>query len=256
MRKIVLTFVIVMTSFILASCDSLDGQLETSAFSENGKNEVIISSDNLLETAETNGSSQSSGTSEVTSDNDVETSDDFIYLNNSGIFQLTNNDIIWNNFLYGEYSCEMDFVPQTIDVDGERYVELSIAKQKNSQELQNVLGVNPAKKEDDSCYLCPFNSVEDLKFHLRDTYTDKHIAYILSYIQLIEHENSLYISDNGGVFPDREPIDISINEKNDTMVTFSIKYSLPDIEDVFLTVKYEAVYENDKWLINDRINNP
>lgn len=256
MRKIVLTVVIIVFSFTLTSCDSIDGQLTTSAFSEKKENDVTILFDNSFETTENNVSSQDSDIYEVTSNNDVETSDEFTYLNNLGIFQLTNNDIVWNNFLYGEYSCEMDFVPQTIDVDGECYVELSIAKQKNSQELQNVLGVNPKKNEDDSCYLCPFNSLEDLKSHLRDTYTDKHIAYILSYIQLIEHENSLYISDNGGVFPDREPIDISINEKNDTMVTFSIKYSLPDIEDVYLTVKYEAVYENDKWLINDRINNP
>lgn len=256
MRKIALTFVIVMTSFILASCDSLDGQLKTSAFSEKKENEVIISSDNSFITTETNISSQSTDTYEVTSNNGVETSDEFTYLNNEGIYQLTKNDIVWNHFLYGEYSCDMDFIPQTIDVEGESYVELSIANRNNLQELQDVLGVSPQKKEGNSCYSCPFNSLDDLKSHLRDTYTDKHIEYILSYIPLIEHENSLYISDNGGVFPDRELVDISIDEKNDTMVTFSIKYSLPDVEEVYLTTKYEAVYKSDKWLINDRINNP
>lgn len=120
--------------------------------------------------------------------------------------------------------------------------------------IQKAFGIKLNLSDDKTFYLCPFDSIQDLKNHLKKTYTESYINYFLSYMTIIEHDNSLYIPDAGGVYPSREVVSATIIEESDTNITFSIEYNLLPIDDVNLNVNYSAVYKNGKWLL-DSINN-
>ncbi len=253
MRKIVPLIVIILSVCMISSCNSNGVEEITTNALDTITNTTVVETENNTLSIENTKVSDSALTN-----NDIETSYDFNYLNKIGVYQLAENDIIWKTYFYGEYSFKHNYMPKTVKIDNETYVELSIATRndifENTEYIQNAFGIELTLSDDKTFYLCPFVSIHDLKNHLQKTYTESYINYFLSYITVIEYDNSLYIPDRGGVYPSREATSVTILEESDTNITFSIEYNLLPIDDVNLNVNYCAVYENGKWLL-DGINN-
>lgn len=253
MRKIVSLIVIILSVCMISSCNSNGIKEITTNASDTMTNTTVVETENNTLSIESTKVSDSALTN-----SDIETSYDFNYLNQIGIYQLIENDIIWKTYFYGEYSFKHDYMPKTAEIDNETYVELSIATRNdicdNLEYIQKAFGIKLALSDDKTFYLCPFVSIHDLKNHLQKTYTESYINYLLGYITVIEYDNSVYIPNAGGVYPSREITAITILEESDTNITFSVEYNLLPIDDVNLNVNYCAVYENGKWLLDD-INN-
>lgn len=253
MRKIVSSIVIILSVCMISSCNSngID-EITTNAIDTITNTTVVETENNTLKIENTEISDS------TLMNNDIETSYDFNHLNEIGVYQLIENDIIWKTYFYGEYSFKHDYVPKTVKIDNETYVELSIATRndicENTEYIQNAFGIELTLSDDKTFYLCPFASIQDLKNHLQKTYTESYINYFLSYMPVIEYENSLYIPNADGVYPSRKVISVTILEESDTNITFSIEYNLLPIDGVNLNVNYSAVCENGKWLL-DSINN-
>lgn len=253
MRKIVPLIVIILSVCMISSCNSNGVEEITTNALDTITNTTVVETENNTLSIENTKVSDSALTN-----NDIETSYDFNYLNKIGVYQLAENGIIWKTYFYGEYSFKHNYMPKTVKIDNETYVELSIATRndifENTEYIQNAFGIELTLSDDKTFYLCPFVSIHDLKNHLQKTYTESYINYFLSYITVIEYDNSLYIPDRGGVYPSWEATSVTILEESDTNITFSIEYNLLPIDDVNLNVNYCAVYENGKWLL-DGINN-
>lgn len=253
MRKIVSSIVVILSVCMISSCNSNGIKEITTNASDTMTNTTVVETENNTLNVESAKVSDSALTN-----NDIETSYDFNYLNQIGVYQLIENDIIWKTYFYGEYSFKHDYMPKTAEIDNETYVELSIATRNdicdNLEYIQKAFGIELNLSDDKTFYLCPFDSIQDLKNQLKRTYTESYINYFLSYMTIIEYDNSLYIPDSGGVYPSREVISATIIEESDTNITFSIEYNLLPIDDVNLNVNYSAVYKNGKWLL-DSINN-
>lgn len=253
MRKIVSSIIIILFVCMISSCNSNGIEEITTNALDTITNTTVVETENNTLNIENTKISDS-----ALSNNDIEMSYGFNYLNKIGVYQLIENDIIWKTYFYGEYSFKHDYMPKTVKIDNETYVELSIATRndifENTEYIQNAFGIELALSDDKTFYLCPFVSIHDLKNHLQKTYTESYINYFLSYITVIEYGNSLYIPDAGGVYPSREITSVTILEESDTNITFSVEYNLLPIDGVNLNVNYSAVYENGKWLL-DSINN-
>lgn len=253
MRKIVSSIIIILFVCMISSCNSNGIEEITTNALDTITNTTVVETENNTLNIENTKISDS-----ALSNNDIEMSYGFNYLNKIGVYQLIENDIIWKTYFYGEYSFKHDYMPKTVKIDNETYVELSIATRndifENTEYIQNAFGIELALSDDKTFYLCPFVSIHDLKNHLQKTYTESYINYFLSYITVIEYDNSLYIPDAGGVYPSREITSVTILEESDTNITFSVEYNLLPIDGVNLNVNYSAVYENGKWLL-DSINN-
>lgn len=253
MRKIVSSIIIILFVCMISSCNS-NGieEITTNALDTITNTTVVETENNTLNIKNTKISDS------ALSNNDIEMSYGFNYLNKIGVYQLIENDIIWKTYFYGDYSFKHDYVPKTVEIDNGIYVELSIATRndicENTEYIQNAFGIELTLSDDKTFYLCPFVSIQDLKNHLQKTYTESYINYLLGYITVIEYDNSLYIPDAGGVYPSREITSVTILEESDTNITFSVEYNLLPIDGVNLNVNYSAVYENGKWLL-DSINN-
>lgn len=249
MRKIILSIATILSVCMVSSCSSYDIEETTSNVIETVPDTTII---------ETNGTSEIEAPDNTPTTYDINLSYDYNYLNSNGIYQLTENDIIWKNYFYSVYSYKYDYQPKTVKLNNESYIELSIATLddvlENKEHIQNAFGVELALSNDKAYYLCPFSSLQSLRDHLRKTYTESYISHFLDYISVIEYDNSLYIPDTGGVFPRRKAISVSIDKKGETNIIFTIVYDLLDIENVTVKVQYNAVYEDDNWVL-DSINN-
>ncbi len=253
MRKIVLAIVIILSSCIISSCNSNSiDEIPTNALNTI-TNTTVVDTENIMLEIENTKISDS-----ISTNNDVETSYDFTYLNELGIYQLVENDIIWKTYFYGEYSFKLDYMPKTIKIDENTYIELSLASRDDVcnqiKNIQNAFGTKLILSDDEEFYLCPFTSIQDLKNHLQETYTESYIDYVLDYMPIIEYDNSIYISDAGGVYPSREAVAVTILKESDTNILFSVEYNLLPIEGETLNVNYSAVYKNDKWVL-DSVNN-
>lgn len=246
MRKIALSILVSLSICSFASC----GVNESEKF--------VASASETYETCYENNDVEVTDFSptqcETTTYRDNEQSCDISVLSNLGVYQLAEQDIIWNTFFASGYNFKLDYMPQTAKIDGETYVELSVATRDDIinqiDNIQNALNVTLELSDDKSFYLCPFDSIQELKKHMLKTYTESYIDNRLSYIPVIEYNGSLYISDSGSAYPAREAISASIIENNDTNILFSIEYNLIPIEGENLTVNYSAVYENGKWLLD------
>lgn len=122
MRKIVLLIVIILSVCMISSCNS-NGieEITTNALDTITNTTVVETENNTLSIENTKVSGS------TLTNNAIDTSYDFNYLNQIGVYQLIENDIIWKTYFYGEYSFKHDYMPKTEEIDNEKYVELSIA---------------------------------------------------------------------------------------------------------------------------------
>lgn len=253
MRKTVSVIVIILSVCIISSCNSNSiDEIPTNALNTI-TNTTVVDTENIMLEIENTKTSDS-----ISTNNDVETSYDFTHLNELGIYQLVENDILWKKYFYGEYSFKSDYEPQIAEIDNKRYYELSIALRDDifaiKEAIQTAFGAELVLNNEETAFLCPFSSIQDLKNHMYETYTKSYIDYFLGYMTVIEYDSSLYIPDVGGVYPTREAVAVTILKESDTNILFSVKYNLLPIEGENLNVNYSAVYKNDKWVL-DSVNN-
>lgn len=143
MRKIVPVIVIILSVCMISSCNS-NGieEITTNALDTITNTTVVETENNTLSIENTKVSDT------ALTNNDIETSYDFNYLNKIGVYQLIENDIIWKTYFYGEYSFKHDYMPKTVEIDNETYVELSIATRndisENTEYIQNAFGIELA----------------------------------------------------------------------------------------------------------------
>ena len=253
MRRIALSVFLILSACVISSCSS------------NAADEATTTALNSI--ADTTSAEKESDTSEteaakssdsVSTDIGVDTSADFIHLNELGVYQLAENDIIWKKYFYGEYTFKSEYMPETIRVNGNTYIELSLAARDDVcnliKDIQEAFGTDLILSDDGEFYFCPFTSIQDLKKYMQGTYSESSIDYFLGYMTVIEYDGSLYIPDAGGVSPSREVTSVTILEESDTGITFSVGYKLLPVEGVNLNVKYSAVCRNGNWVL-DRIEN-
>lgn len=251
MRKIVSILIIAFLSVSLCSCGNMKTDELTVATSPD---ETIISESEKSVTSVFATETNSLATASLSDNNNIETSDEFIILNELGIYALVEEDIDWRHYLVGNYSFELNYKPKTFKSDdGTTYIELAITNHNDIEKIQSNFDVDLKRSQDESYYECPFFSISDLKEHMQKTYTEKQVEYMLSYMSVVEHNGSLYISDNGGVYSDRVPLEIKINQKSDYEINFSISFDL-FIDDLYFETTYHTIYDNGRWLIDSMEN--
>lgn len=251
MRKIVSLLIIVSLSVSLGSCGNMKPDELTVATS---LDETIMSENEKRVTSVFDTETNSLPTVSLSDNNNIETSDEFKFLNESGVYSLVEEDIAWRHYLVGNYSFELNYEPKTFKSDdGSTYIELAIANHNDIEKIQSNFKVDLKKSQDKSHYECPFASISDLKEHMQETYTEKQADYMLSYMSIAEHNGSLYISDSGGVYSDRVPLEIKINQKSDCEIDFSISFDL-FVDDLYFETTYHTIYDNGGWLIDSMEN--
>lgn len=249
MRKSILSMAAILSICLLSSCSS-------DSINEITTNAIDTVSDKVItETEGTTNVSVNSDVPEITSTvDDITSSYEYNYLNNMGVYQLTENDIIWNYYLYSAYTYKNDYVSKTIEMDNQIFVELSVSTSddvlEKKEDIQNVFGVELTLSDDSTHYLCPFSSLQSLKDHMRATYSENYINYFFSYLPVTEYDNSLYVTDAGKAISDRNAISVTINEESESNIVFTIVYDLLAIEDYYQKKQYSAIYENDKWVLD------
>jgi len=167
---------------------------------------------------------------------------DYSYLNEEGIHSLIENDIIWMRYLYGTFSFKSEHEPQKVQTSNRTYWELAIANYDDDRfdisEIQDAFGVELVLKEDGHYYECPFTSIADLKKYMNETYSSQYLDTLINRYtdnsDLIEYEDSLYLTDSGGVYRDRVPVEVTVTGNSDSTVNFSVKYDLMFIDEDFL----------------------
>lgn len=249
MRKSILSMAAILSIYLLSSCssDSIN-EITTNAID-------TVSNSVIAETDGTTDISVNSDVPEITSTaDDITSSYEYNYLNNMGVYQLTENDIIWNYYLNSDYTYKSNYIPKTVKIDNQTYVELSVATRddvlEKKEDIQNVFGVELILSDDSTHYLCPFSSLQSLKDHMKATYSENYINYFLSYLPVTEYDDSLYVTDAGKAISDRNAISVTINEESESNIIFTIVYDLLAIEDCYQKKQYSAIYENDKWVLD------
>ncbi len=249
MCKRILSMAAILSICLLSSCSS-------DSINEITTNAIDTVSDKVItETKGTTDVSVNSDVPKITSTaDDIDFSYEYNYLNDMGIYQLTENDIIWNYYLNSDYTYKSDYMPKTVKIDNQTYVELSVATRddvlEKKEEIQNVFGVELTLSDDNTYYLCPFSSLKNLKDHMKATYSENYINYFLSYLPVTEYDDSLYVTDAGKAISNRKAISVTINEESESNIIFTIVYDLLAIEDCYQKKQYCAIYENDKWVLD------
>lgn len=107
MRKSILSMAAILSIYLLSSCssDSIN-EITTNAID-------TVSNSVIAETDGTTDISVNSDVPEITSTaDDITSSYEYNYLNNMGVYQLTENDIIWNYYLNSDYTYKSNYFPK------------------------------------------------------------------------------------------------------------------------------------------------
>ena len=190
MSKKNLSVLAIIFTFIFSSCHNNSSDDEISESDIDGsvlsQNEITysVTYDNI--------------TNDMTMDSEhnvtLESTDEFRLLNDKGIMALVEDDIIWNNFLHDNYSFSENYVPKQIEYNNETYIEMALADTSDMESIFKSLYIEYDKNCEDFI-VCPFTSLEDMKCHMQNVYTNNKIDEIINHSTIIEYDNSLYDTD-------------------------------------------------------------